>query len=197
MPVTQKQVDFTVIVVVDKLQSPPAHQPRGQADAVRVRNIGEDLVLIVVVERIHFLIDIGLKQIDPAILIVVGCVYSHSRPRLAECAHTYTGYHSDLFELSLASIGEEKIRNRIVRDIQIHAAIVVQVGGNDAPSLGANLRDPRLFAHVCECSISVVVKEPTRHRVIDAGNAIVPFFGDQVTAEFQLFFAVIDKAAYE
>src|SRR5262249_57035090 len=117
MTVAQKQVEFTVVVVVDELQAPTTHEARRRADAVRVGNVGEDFVLVVVIKRIHLLIDISLKKIDPAVLVVVSCIYSHSRPRLAEGAHPYAGDHSDLFELTLAPIGEEKIWDGIVRNV--------------------------------------------------------------------------------
>src|SRR5579871_2736346 len=41
------------------------------------------------------------------------------------------------------------------------------------------------------------MKQPARHRVVDTGDAIVPFSSDQISTEFQLFFAVVDKSAYE
>ena len=117
MAVTEQQVKIAVIVVIKKFQTPAAHQPRSHPDPIGIGNVAEHFVLIVVVERVHFLIDIGREQVDPAILIVVRCVYSHPRAGFAKAADAHACKNSDFLKSPLATVRQKKIRHRIVSHI--------------------------------------------------------------------------------
>ena len=58
MTVGNEQIDVPVVVIIEKLQAPAAHQPRQTSKAHRSGEIIESKVVTVVVDRIHFLIDV-------------------------------------------------------------------------------------------------------------------------------------------
>ena len=81
-PLARNEIDEAVVVVVEELQSPAAQQPRRLRDAVRIGDVGEELVAVVPVEREHLLIDVGDEQVLPAVAVDVGGVDAHARARL-------------------------------------------------------------------------------------------------------------------
>src|SRR5580704_2667523 len=195
MAVAEQQIEVAVVVVVEKFQSPAAHQARGGTDAGRHGGIGKSFVLVVVVDRIHLLVDVGDEEIDPAVLIVVGSVNAHAGARAAETAVANACKQADFLEFSVAAIGEKKIGDRVVANEKIHASIVVDISGNDAPGLRERTGDAGLLANVGERAVAIIVIEPARHRIVDAGDAIPTLVRLQVAAEFVLGFVEVDEAA--
>ena len=63
MAVGEKQIDGAVVVVVEELQPPSAQDPRGSRDVVLIRDVGKELLPLIVVEREHLLIDVRDEQI--------------------------------------------------------------------------------------------------------------------------------------
>ena len=63
MAVGQEQIDVTVVVVIEKLRSPATHQPGDSGDAEASGNIIKRGIVIVAVDGIHFLIDVGDEKI--------------------------------------------------------------------------------------------------------------------------------------
>src|SRR5580704_11502693 len=61
------------------------------------------------------------------------------------------------------SIGVEKIGHRIVRDEQVHAAVVVDVRGHYAPGLAWIRGDAAFLTYVGEGAVAIVVKKPAGH----------------------------------
>src|SRR3974390_2091895 len=86
MTIAEQQIKIAVIVVIEKLQTPAAHQPCRHADPVGVGNVSENFILVILVERVHLLIDVCLNKADPAILIVIPRVHAHAGTWLAEAA---------------------------------------------------------------------------------------------------------------
>ena len=85
MAVGEEQIDGAVVVVIEELQPPAAQQARRLRDAVDVRDVAEGLVLVVLVEREHLLIDVGDEQILLAVAVEVGGIDAHAGARLAVC----------------------------------------------------------------------------------------------------------------
>ena len=94
---------------------------------------------------------------------------------LPSALYATPAWSADLFKSPLAAIDEQKIRDRVIGDEEIHPAVVVDVGGNHSPGFAGNCRNARLLADVGEGSVAVVVKEPTGHRPVQSRNAIVRF----------------------
>src|SRR5437667_2180407 len=59
------------------------------------------------------------------------------------------------------------------------------------------MANTRFLADVSESSISIVVKEPARHGIVNGGNAIRALASQFVAAELEFVFAVIHKTTDE
>src|SRR5579883_541600 len=139
--VGEKQVEVAVVIVIEELEPPAAHQARCCADAGCVGLIIKSLVVVVLIERILFVIDVGDEEVQPSVLIEVGGIDSHAGSGTASLAETYSGKGGDFFELAVAAIHEEEVRGGIVGDEEVHAAIIVEVGGYRSPGFSEMLYD--------------------------------------------------------
>src|ERR1700675_31710 len=99
-------------------------------------DVREGFVVVVFIERKHFLIDVGDKQILPAVSVDVGGIDAHAAARLPVFTEANFGGESHLLPTRFAggvgtAIDEQEILHGVVGDEQVHAAIVINVGGND------------------------------------------------------------------
>ena len=78
MAVAKKQVEVAVVIVVEEFLSHTAEHHGAGGDAEPGSDVGKGFVAIVVVQRKHFVVDVGNEEIDPAILVVVAGVNSHA-----------------------------------------------------------------------------------------------------------------------
>src|SRR6266480_3259947 len=84
------------------------------------------------------------------------------------------GKRPDFLKLAFAAIREKEIRNGVVADKEVHPPIVVDVGGNHAPSFPGPAGDARFAAEVGEGAVTVVMKEPVGHGLVDGGAWLPP-----------------------
>src|SRR5579871_5067153 len=96
--------------------------------------------MIVLVERVELMINVGYEQIQPTILVEIGRVDAHARSRPACIAICDTRFRTDLLKFSTVVL-KEKILHRIIGDKEIHPAIVVDVGSNCSPSFSEVVPD--------------------------------------------------------
>ena len=96
--------------------------------------VGKGFVLVVGVQREHFLIDIGDEQVFPAIGIDVSRVHAHAGARLAVLAEAHFSRQRDLLPFAFATIDEQKILHRIIGHEQVHEPVVIDVGSHYAES---------------------------------------------------------------
>src|SRR5580692_8310231 len=113
------------------------------------------------------MVQVRHEQIHPAVLIVVGRIYTHARTRFSSGAIGDTGSESNFFKALPLAIRKQEISSRIVGNKKVQESIVVDVRSDDTPSLARIIGDSHLLAYVCECSVPVVVKQPARHGVKD------------------------------
>src|SRR6266567_8735333 len=123
------------------------------ADAERARHVVESEIVIVVIDGIHLLVNVGHEQVLPAVLIVVGGVHTHAGSRASILAVGDTRVEPDFFE-SASAIEEKKIRHSVIGHEQVHPAIVVNVGSDHAP------RFTRAFAIPASADASRNVPSP-------------------------------------
>src|SRR5207247_2328266 len=109
--------------------------------------------------------------------IVVAGVHSHPRACPSKGTVADAGKCSDFIEPALPAIDEQKIRNRIVADEEVHPTIIVNVRGNNSPSLPQRSGDTGLLADVGKSPVTIIVKEPTRHGLVKAWLAVPPLAG--------------------
>ena len=92
------EVHVAVIVVVKKLQPPSAHPACSHANSLLHRYVFKAPVAAVTIKRKDLLIDVGDEQVHPAVIVEVGRVDAHTRPRTAVGAICNIGGKAVLFE---------------------------------------------------------------------------------------------------
>ena len=130
MAVGQEQVEVPVVVDVEELEPPAAHEAGGLRDVVCVRDVRERLVPVVAVERVHLLVHVGHEEVLPAVLVEIGGIHAHAGAGLAVGAEADLGGQPDLLPLAVAAVGEEEVLYGVVGHEEVHAPVVVDVGGH-------------------------------------------------------------------
>src|SRR4030095_13344599 len=146
-------------------------------DGLWLRDVYESLVLDVAIEGKLFLVDVGDKQILPAVIVVVRRIHAHSRARLAVFAEAHFGGHGDFFPAIRAAIHEEKILSGVVGDKEVHAPIVVDIRCYDPKSFAKSFADQGVMADFGECAIAIVAEEGARRGMKCARDTVVSLTG--------------------
>ena len=81
MPINQKQVGITIVIIIKEAQSPTAKKLRGRCDFARLIRKGEILLIVIKTEKL--LLDICDEQVLPSIPVVVCRIDAHSGPRFS------------------------------------------------------------------------------------------------------------------
>ncbi len=119
MTVDDQQINPTVVVVVKKLGSPTNVGQTYGSDFCCVRNIGKRSVPIIVVKSVVVVIEICNEQIEFAIVIIVAQRDSHASLLAAVFIYRRTGIETNIFESPVTIIVIEKVRCRIVCDVDV------------------------------------------------------------------------------
>src|SRR5215813_14404196 len=79
MSVGDEQIQIPIVVIVEKLYSPSAHEPCYASKSHWLSQIVEGKVVITAIDGVHLLVDIGYEEVLPAVLIEIGRIDSHAR----------------------------------------------------------------------------------------------------------------------
>src|SRR5882672_8908295 len=197
VPIRDEQVLIAIVVIIEELYAPAAHELSRAADSGCTGHVVEGFVVSITINGVHLLIDVGNEQVLPAILIEVRGVDAHARSSTALLAECNTGGETNFFKLAVAAVSKEKILDCIVRDKKIHPTVIVDICRDDSPRLAENFTDARLHRYVCECTVAVVVEEQAARRWINTRNAVKTFARALISAELVLRFIELDEPANE
>src|SRR3984893_3250244 len=114
IPVGEQQIEVAIVVVVKKLQTPPAHEFGGFADTGGKCQVIKRLITIIFIYGEHFAVEVCHEQAHPSIIIKICRVHSHAGSRTARVTVSHAGSGGDLIESSLAAIDEKKIGHRVI-----------------------------------------------------------------------------------
>src|SRR5262249_54548980 len=195
--VDDEQIEVAVIVVVEVFGAPAAHQQRCAAQARSAGQVRKSQVMVIPVDGIHFLIDVGDKKVLPAILVQVRGIHSHPPALTTVLAERHAGVETNFRKFSGLTVEVEVVLHGVVGDEQIHPAVVVNIGGDRSPSLAQELADAGLFCNIFKCSVAIVVKQPASSRRIAARAAVVTLAGPLVSAEHVFRFVKIGETPNE
>src|SRR5207237_8733225 len=84
-----------------------------------------------------------------------------------------------------------------MRDVQIYQTVLVDVCYHHPPRLRQRFRNSGFTADVGEGAVSIIVKEPAGHRIVDGRDAIRALASQFVAAELEFVFAVTHKTTDE
>src|SRR5579859_71701 len=111
--VGDEQILIAIVVIIEELYAPAAHQPSRAADSGCARHVIEGLVVPIAINGVHLLIDVGDKQVLPAILIEVCGVDAHARTSAAVLTECDTGGETNFLKFAVATVPKEKILDGI------------------------------------------------------------------------------------
>ena len=142
MSIGDEKVHVAVVVIIEKLHSPPAHQARQTPQTHGSGLVLEGKVMVVPVDGIHLLIHVRDEEVLPTVLVVIRRIHTHAGSLAAILAVGHACFKRGVFELSVVLVHKKKIRDRIVGHKQIHPAVVINVCGDNSPGLSQGLRNP-------------------------------------------------------
>src|ERR1044072_1259056 len=156
--VRHEQVHPTIVVVVEKFRSPANVRKTDCRDLRRVRYIRKRQFAVVVVKGVVIVVKIGDKQIEVAVVIVVGNGYTHGALFAAVLVHRRAGKKPDLLKRTIAIILVEEIRRRVVGDKNIYETVLIEVATDHTHTIIAiRIRHAGLFSDVGERAVAFVV----------------------------------------
>src|SRR5487761_85907 len=109
IPVGQQQNEIAIVVIVKKLQAPPAHEFAGLADTGGKRHVVESFIMIVFINGVHFAVEVGYEQAHPSVVLKIGGIHAHAGSRPTGVAVGNSGSLGNFLEFSFAAIDEQKI----------------------------------------------------------------------------------------
>src|SRR5258705_11233122 len=77
VPVGYKQIQPTVIVIVEKLCSPTDVRKTNLGDLRLEGDVSKRIVAVVVIENVVLVVEIGYEQIQPSVMVVIAKGHSH------------------------------------------------------------------------------------------------------------------------
>src|SRR5207253_2684190 len=102
----------------------------------------------------------GDEQILPAVAIEIRGIDTHAGTRLAIRSERYLSHQAGFFPAARPAIEEQEIRLSVIRDEEIHPAIVVDIGGHHTQRFAQRPADFAIAAHFRESAVAVIsIKE--------------------------------------
>src|SRR5215204_3800907 len=192
MTIRQDQIRITVVVVIEKAQAPTTEQTRRRSDFARSINKGQ--VFLVLIKTEQLLVDVGHEQVLPAVAVIVCRIDTHPGSRRARIAVSDTRQQPDLLKFSFPLIYEKKVLERVVRDEEIHQAVVVYVSSNRSKRFAKPGGDARILTDVEKLSSSLIVEEKARSRFEHTRHAVIAATDAVIATEDRSGSAVLHKA---
>ena len=144
MAVGDVNVEVAVVVDVEQLGAEPERQEAG-AEPGLLRDVFEQAVAAVLVERVQLLGEVGDEQLGKAVAIDVAAVDAHARLRLAVDVEADAGGIGDVLEGAVAVVAIEEIAHEIVGDVDVDVGVAVESQNTTPSPLPAGLAMPAGF----------------------------------------------------
>ena len=165
--VRHEQVEPSVVVHIEEANT-PAEQARIHPETAGISAVFKARIAEVGVERISVARKVGLDDIERSVPVVVSDGDAHTCLRLSLSGKRGAALDGNIAERPVHLVQVERRRRRIVSDVNIRPAVVVQVRRRNAETVGAHGGPHAGFlAHIGEGSVTVVVVQD----VASAGQA--------------------------
>src|ERR1700745_150436 len=116
-----------VVVVIEELHTKTQKGNAHRAEAGRASQVGELSGVVVVIESVGVIGKVGLDDVGPAVVIVVGGIHAHAGLFAAIRTIGDPGSHANFAEAALAIIVVKQAGGRIVGHVQVETAIPVVI----------------------------------------------------------------------
>src|SRR3989441_4273970 len=165
--VANENVGPAVVVHVEKAAA-PAEILRVSAESSGESGVLEIGATEIAIERGRVAGEIRLDDVEIAVEVVIGGGDAHAGLGLAVGREGAAGFDGDIGERAVPFVLIERAGLRVVGDVNVGPAVVVEIGGEDAEAESAvGLQDAGGFGDVGEGAVAVVVIED----VFAAGQA--------------------------
>src|ERR1700733_2809283 len=167
MSVRHQQIEPTVVIHIKEADA-PTKKTRVHSETARVGAVFEIPVAEIRIKRIGIAGEVSLHNVEFAVAIIVADGNTHARLRLCLSRKRRASLDGDIAKRSVLLIQIKGCRRRIVSDVNIRPAVVVQIRSSDAQSIRADCGPhAALLAHVLKRSIALVVIK----KVLSAGQS--------------------------
>ena len=139
-----------------------APKPSGRNEELEARPHGgvlEHAVPVVHVERVQLLGEVRDEEIREAVAVDVGAIDAHARLRLAVLIESDARRRTRRRRTAVAVVAIQEIPHRVVRDVDVHVAVAIEVAERDAEPLAGRIRDAGRSRDIGERAVAVVAKE--------------------------------------
>src|SRR5580698_5827167 len=152
-----KQIRQAVIIQIHDTRA-PANVTGLHAQAGLQRHVGEFALSIVFVEHAGVVGEMSLENAERSIQLIVSDADAHARLLGAVLAEGHATLESFFEKRSVVPVAEVEAGCGIASHVNIGPTIVIEIRSDGGEPIGAHAIDARLFAHVAEMAVTIVVK---------------------------------------
>jgi len=162
--VGDENVGPAVVVVIEKLHAKTQIGIADGAHARRARKVGELAIAIVVIEIVVIVGKVVLRDVRPAIAIIVGRVDAHAGlfSPVGTVGHACLG--TDLAESTLAVVVIEQARRRVVGYVKDRGSRLCRNPATTRPARSSFRCRSEFFGNIREGAVAIVVVETVAAR---------------------------------
>src|SRR6266550_6314685 len=155
--VSKNEVWPAVVVEVEE-HGAPAQVLRMQAEPSRESNIRKKSFTIVAVEGGGVIGEVGLKNIRPAVAVVIGDGCTHSGLLAAIFVERNPGRYRNVGECAIVIVAIKDAWGAVACNVDIGPTIIVKIeGGNTHPVMSIGLADVSLGGDIRESAVSAIL----------------------------------------
>src|SRR5437870_12379363 len=110
MAVDHKQIDPSVVIIIEEFRAPAHVRKTYRGDFSRVRNVGERTSAVVMIERVIVVVEVSYKQVGLSVMVVVAHRDTHASLFAAVLVDCRPRRKSDLLKRAVSVIVVEEIR---------------------------------------------------------------------------------------
>ena len=186
MAVAHVQVEVPVVLEVREAAA-EAGVPEGRGREARGRSAIDEPVAAPAEQHVPLPAQVRDEQVEVAVLLVVEGLHAHSRLSLSAARERAAERERTITEAAVRALDPQLIRQHVVRDEEIGAAIAIEVRGRHAQAVAEGGAQPRGDADVLEASCTeVAIQRVARRSAVVVRVAVVATARAEMALEFPL-----------
>ncbi len=152
-----------VVVEVEEAVPPPAARRHQPAEPAGMRDVLEEALPHVPVQREALPRERGDMDVGPPVVVVVAEVDAHGRHLLPVLGERDAGQQGRLLEGAVLAVVQQEARELVVGDVHVQEAVAVVVGEGEPHAPALDLPQARFHGHVLERAVPAVVVQGQGH----------------------------------
>src|SRR5260370_22555635 len=160
MPIGEKNVEESIIVIVQKTRTPTEKWNCHVRHAGSEAYIGKAGVSVVAVQRVVVVGEIRDAEVDSSVAVVIADRNPHSGLFSTLVIQSESREVTDVLERAVMLVVVEVFRDGIIRNQQVNPAVIIDINEHRGKAIVApGVGDARLHTYIREGAIVVVVKQ--------------------------------------